>query len=400
MKIGISIWMFCPRTGGLQKHAEDLVLELQNLGHEVVVITRASSFVPQFREYIYRNEVEERLYRSGIEIRHLRYPNSLRILQWIICKLAPRSQNPYISKILIFLYLLLAKASAIQSLRDCDLVHHIGQSTALVGFAIHAAARYLKIPFIVQPTVHPNQCGDAFVDLKLFSLADYLLVYTNFEKKFFENNFFNQPIAVVGSGISDKSDGIGQRFRSTYDIQNPFILYIGRKETDKGYDLVFESWKIARQTIPSLALVCIGPSGSLKLQPQPEFYDIDYCDEQTKHDAIAACDCLCVPSKGESFGLIFIEAARYAKPIIARRLPVLREILHEEGALLLGLEHQFNQVDVDAIEIANAICNVLKDKDLAFKLGQHAYQASSEFVWTKMILRFESVYRQAIAAYS
>lgn len=399
MKIGISIWMFCPRTGGLQKHTEDLILELQKLGHDVVVITRSSSFVPQFREYIYRNEAEERLYHLGIEIRHLIYPKSLRIIQWIVSKLAPRSQNPYISKPLIFLYLLLAKASAIRSLSDCDLVHHIGQSTALVGFATHAAAKALKIPFIVQPTVHPNQCGDAFVDLKLFNLADYLLVHTDFEKKFFEKNFFNQPIAVVGNGISDISDGRGQRFRSNYGINNPFVLYVGRKDADKGYDLVFESWKIARQTIPSLLLVCIGPSGSLKLQSDAGFYDIDYCDEQTKHDAIAACECLCVPSKGESFGLIFVEAARYAKPIIARRLPVLLEILHDDGAFFVGVEHEFNRVDVNATEVANGICSVLKDNDLALKLGQNAYHASSEFLWSKVVLKFEAAYRQAIANY-
>lgn len=399
MKIAISIWMFCKKTGGLQKHTEDLIFELKKLGYEVVVITRSSSFVPEFREYIYRNERKENINSSGIEIRHLIYPSFLPIVNWLVCKLTPRCQNVFISKILIFLYLLLAKSSAIRILRDCDLVHHIGQSNALVGFAAHAAARYLKIPFVVQPTVHPNQCGDGFLDLMLFKLADSLLVHTEFEKAFFANNFFNQSLAVVGNGIVDKTDGIGQRFCSSFGIKSPFVLYIGRKDSDKGYDLVYESWKIARQTIPSLSLVCIGPAGALKLQPQAGFYDIDYCDEQTKHDAIAACNCLCVPSKGESFGLIFVEAARYAKPIIARRLPVLREILGNKGAFFVGVESDFNQVDVNAIEIANAICNLLKDNDLALKLGQNAYLVSSEFVWSKVVLKFEAVYRQAIAVY-
>ncbi|WP_342116628.1 glycosyltransferase [Pseudoduganella sp. OTU4001] len=56
-------------------------------------------------------------------------------------------------------------------------------------------------------------------------------------------------------------------------------------------------------------------------------------------DAIyQASACLLVPSEGEGFGLPLIEAARHGKPIIARDIPVFREVAQEHA-------HYFNGSD-------------------------------------------------------
>jgi len=397
LKIGLTIWMFKADTGGLCKHAFDLVRELQNLGHEVVVVTRASTFEPKSCEYMLRNEQAPVGHLSGIQIKHLIYGRAFYPCQWLITKLHHRRG---FGGFVVWLYWLQARSSAIRNLRGCDVIHHVGQSCGLVGYAAARAAKVLGVPFLIQPTIHPNQAGDTSLDLRLFKLANRLLAHTKFEENYFRRNGYVQPVSVVGNGISDRCDGIGQRFRSRRGIQGPLVLFLGRRETNKGYDLALQAWMIAKRQIPTLNFVCIGPPGaSSRPPPQLGLYDLGFCDEATKHDALAACDCVCVPSLGESFGLVFMEAGRYGKPVIARRLPVLVELLGDKAALLLGRETAFNRVEVTADEIAAAIIRVLTDKEIAEKLGMNLELVSGKFLWPRVVHKFIKAYFDSLGGW-
>jgi glycosyltransferase involved in cell wall biosynthesis len=48
--------------------------------------------------------------------------------------------------------------------------------------------------------------------------------------------------------------------------------------------------------------------------------------------------CLLVPSEGEGFGLPLIEAARYGLPVLARDLPVFREVAGAHAAYFSGMQ--------------------------------------------------------------
>ncbi|MFT7260191.1 MAG: glycosyltransferase involved in cell wall biosynthesis, partial [Glaciecola sp.] len=52
----------------------------------------------------------------------------------------------------------------------------------------------------------------------------------------------------------------------------------------------------------------------------------------------AACTCLIASSEGEGFGLPLIEAAQHKLPIIARNIPVSREVAGEHAFYFTGLE--------------------------------------------------------------
>src|SRR4029077_14591024 len=88
---------------------------------------------------------------------------------------------------------------------------------------------------------------------------------------------------------------------------------------------------------PDISLVCMGPTESTAEQQKIEgLIDLDFTSEELKHDALAACTCLCVPSDGESFGLVYMEAGRYGKPAVGRKVAVLEELLHDGVAALFG----------------------------------------------------------------
>jgi glycosyltransferase involved in cell wall biosynthesis len=385
--------MFKPGTGGLQAHAESLCRELMERGHEVVVVTRAYSRVPEYLDYLYFNEPLGDVVINGVTVRPLRFSSAWRPVQWLLSKLIHR---PSLAGIGLWIYRLQARKAAQDAFKGFDLIHHIGQATALLGFASADAAFALGVPFFVQPTCHPYQAGDAPIDHRLFHLADCLLVHTEYERDYFISKRYGMPIYVVGNGIMDRSDGDGERFRKNYGVTGPFILFIGRKSRDKGYPLLLESFSEVHVRLPEVSLICMGPrEHDPNVGEQVDgIVDLDYVPEADKHDALAACMMMCVPSEGESFGLVYMEAGRYGKPVVARALPVLQELLEEgQGGLLLGIaDPQHRQVELGASELAEGLIGLIQDEGRRRRLGEKCRNISASHVWDEVVKRFEIAY--------
>lgn len=399
MKIGISIRLFTPSSGGLQHHAAALAQHLRAQKHEVTIITRSFTHTPSFHDYFFHSEARTLPTADRDYVQILRHGRILNPAMWLVLKCTGRSRLRSFG-IRIYNAVYTRKIHAL--LGGVDLIHHVGQGSEMIGFAAAAAARRMRVPFLVQPTVHPGQWGDTAVDIALYRQADRLLSHTIYEERWLRARNLRQPVDVVGNGIDDRADGDGARFRAQYGLQGPIVLFLGRKTGDKGYPLLREAFPLVRHNFPEASLVCAGPGGAA-LTPggsqRDGVVELDYVDEATKHDALAACSVLCVPSEAESFGLVYMEAGRYMKPLVARRLPVLEELLgNEQAALLVGTPGDYgNRVDVTVKELAEALGRVLEDTALAKRLGANAHRVSTRFIWARVVPRFIAAYHLALA---
>jgi len=397
LEIGISIRLYTPNSGGLQHHAAALVRHLRGLGHKVTIVTRAVTKAPSYQDFFYFSESGSSFEAVDADLKVLRHPRLLNPLMWFVLKCAGRPNlRPLGVKIYNAIY-----ARKIQGfLKDADIIHHIGQGSEMIGFAAAASARRLGVPFVVQPTIHPGQWGDSEIDFALYRTADKLLVHTDYEKGFFERNGMTNEIDVVGNGIDDRDDGDGEKFRSEFNVKGPMILFVGRKDADKGYPLVLQAFARLRQKLKDVSLVCMGP-GQTAMQGAEGVVEIGFAGEKTKHDALAACDLLCVPSEAESFGLIYMEAARYRKAILARRLPVLQELLGaENAAILAGSEDASdNRVEISADELAVELFRLLTNPDERKRIGENAFRVSRRFLWPAVVTRFEQAYENTVLTF-
>ena len=88
----------------------------------------------------------------------------------------------------------------------------------------------------------------------------------------------------------------------------------------------------ARRTIPHLM-------GRLRHHPElgKRLFWLSGISDQYLERLYAAADCLLAPSEGEGFGLPLIEAAQCGLPILARDLPVFREVAREHACYFSGL---------------------------------------------------------------
>ena len=397
LRIAISIWMFKPGTGGLQSHAEHLAKYLIAQGHCVTVLTRAYTRVPQGLGFLDYCEAEEMGGIGGVPVKAVNYPRGIRKFSWMIAKLR---SYPFLWRLGVWLFRWQARA-AINSFEGFDVIHYVGQADQLLGFVAADAASRFGVPFVVQPTCHPHVVGDSRMDISLYRKADRVLVHTTYEGEYLSQMLHGIPIDVVGNGIEDRLDGNGDLFRVTYSINGPMVLYIGRRDRDKGYGLVTEAFQELRKSRDDVVLVCMGPPGGLSKSEAAGILHFDFADEQTKHDALAACTCLCVPSEGESFGLVYMEAGRYYKPVVARKLPVLMELLENgKAGLLVGeSDARKNFALLTPKVLAASLQQLLSSPHLCSEIGRESYRVSEQFIWPRVVRKFEGAYKASLVKY-
>ncbi len=120
----------------------------------------------------------------------------------------------------------------------------------------------------------------------------------------------------------------------------PRLLVVGTVEPRKALDVVLAGVMRLRDRGTPARLTLVGQRGwadeSLTetleaLSSQDWFTWFDSADDQTLADQYASSDLMIAASRGEGYGLPVAEAMAVGLPVLARDLPVFRELLGEEG---------------------------------------------------------------------
>lgn len=145
----------------------------------------------------------------------------------------------------------------------------------------------------------------------------------------------------------------------------PTALIVGRLargEEYKGHHELIAAWPGVRKRIPSAQLWVAG-DGDLRPDLEAETYAHGVADsvrfwglvsEERKAELIAASRCLAMPSRGEGFGLVYLEAMRLGRPCLVSSCDAGREVVAPPEAGLAA-----NPSDPAAL--ADALCRLLTD---------------------------------------
>ena len=265
-------------------------------------------------------------------------------------------------------------------------------------------ARVKKIPFILVPLVHfgePNSDENfsLFFNEKgkyLLKKCDFILTITNDEKeKLISYGINPNKIKVSGIGIDNNADikGNGKKFREKYNIDAPYVLQISTQTHDKGSHHTIEAMKILWEKGINIKLVLIGQiltdfESYLFFQKSYVFENtiiLNYASEEDKNNAIEGCEVFVMPSKSDSFGLVYVESWLYRKPVIAAYCSGVTEVINEG---INGFLVPFGDNEM----IAGYIYKLLKDKELAKKMGEEGYKkAINNYLWDQRIKNFSKL---------
>jgi phosphatidylinositol alpha-1,6-mannosyltransferase len=136
----------------------------------------------------------------------------------------------------------------------------------------------------------------------------------------------NCPLGLMPFENVTSSHGDGNGFRSPLQPQGIFALSIGRmtkSEAYKGHEEMIRVWPAVERERPELRLVIMGDGDDRpRLQSLARHLAVNVeflgcVDDFTRDAYLSACRCFCLPSRGEGFGLVYLEAMRAGKPVLA-----------------------------------------------------------------------------------
>ncbi|MBN2006012.1 MAG: glycosyltransferase family 4 protein [Anaerolineae bacterium] len=185
------------------------------------------------------------------------------------------------------------------------------------------------------------------VDIVLHS--DALFAQTQAERDFYvERGLPASRVVVAGPGVHPEAvlGGDARRFRQRHRIPEatPLVLALSAMAYDKGTVHVVEAvqrlWRQGR----AVELVLIGAV----LTPFRQYLErlpaadrerirmLGPVSEEEKRDALAAADMLALPSRTDSFGIVYLEAWVYRKPVIGARTWGVSDVIAdgEDGFLV------------------------------------------------------------------
>jgi len=179
----------------------------------------------------------------------------------------------------------------------------------------------------------------------------------------------------------------------------PRLLCVGRLVKDKGFDTALTAFALVAKRFPDARMVIAGDgpasSGLMQLASRLGLTDtvefIGWVDPQKIPELINTVTAVIVPSRwDEPFGLVALQAAHMARPVVATRVGGLPEVvIHGETGLLVDRE------DVDAL--AEAIAFLLANPGIATRIGSSAkIRAEDLFNWDRFVNTYDSLYRQLI----
>jgi glycosyltransferase involved in cell wall biosynthesis len=212
---------------------------------------------------------------------------------------------------------------------------------------------------------------------KLFEKPRGFIFNTIEEQNFLKSRFpkLNLQGSIAGVAIEPPSTYSAEYFRQKYNLKEPFLLYIGRIDPSKGCQELFDYFiNLRNQKSNQIKLVLLGKS-TMPIPNCPDIIPLGFVDEQTKWDALAACDLLVMPSPYESLSMVLLEAWSVSKPVLVNgRCDVLvGQCRRAQGGVWYTNKDEF----VVAIEMLN--------EQIRTKLGsQGKYFVEKEYVWSKI----------------
>jgi glycosyltransferase involved in cell wall biosynthesis len=409
-RILYAIHRFWPYMGGAERHFFELARRTAAQGHTVTVFTTDAWDIEHLNHPGKKRIESLREETDGLQIRRFRVRHLPRQRQWF--RWLSRLPLHSCRQLFGYPYILVPACSwLLWTMRQrFDLVHAgVFPHTYLMASA-YAYCRRQQVPLVCQPLLNLGEPHSAMNNphflsaeqLWLLLRASAILTNTAFEKEvLMAKGISGEKLTVAGPGVTPAEvlGGDGTAFRQRYRITGPLVLQISTQTFDKGSVHTVEALKLLWERGLDITLVMIGQVMSdfaeyLMVQApsvRQRLMILDYVSEEEKKDALAACDLFVMPSRADSFGIVYLEAWLYKKPVIGCHAGGVPRVIDDGQS---GFLVPFG----DCYMLAEYISMLLSNPFLAARMGEKGYQeVVAKYSWEQSSAKVQEVYRQLLA---
>jgi phosphatidylinositol alpha-mannosyltransferase len=171
----------------------------------------------------------------------------------------------------------------------------------------------------------------------------------------------------------------------------PHVLFVGRLEPRKGAGVLMEAMAHLRDLSATLEIAGDGrlrarlETSAQRLGLEVRFHGA--ISDGDKARLFRSCDVYCAPNlRGESFGIVLIEAMAAGCPVVCSDLDEFRAVAG--GAAVFARAG-------DPTAVADALRSVLTDPDRVRAMGAEATTRAALFDWSQIVPSVEAIYARA-----
>ena len=264
--------------------------------------------------------------------------------------------------------------------------------------AVASEARRRSTPWVAVPILHLARPGFYTMrhQLSLLKEAQAVVALTATERDFLlAHGFAPDRVHVVSPGINlaEASTADGRRLRRKHGIDGPIVLTLAALCYDKGTSHLLAAAQQLWQEGRDVTVVLAGPLQSsarralarVPAREQARVLYLGEVSEAEKWDALDAADVLALPSRTDSFGIVYLEAWSRGKPVIGARAGAVPDVI-DDGAD--GLLVPFGDVGA----LARALQRLLDDAELRGRLGRRGREkVAQHYRWEQQYSRLRRI---------
>ncbi len=258
--------------------------------------------------------------------------------------------------------------------RRYDLIHLNCMIYSHVAYG-YWAARRLGVPVVVTPHLHAGHevTYDLGYQRSVLFGCDHVIADTPAERDLLLGMGLDPwRVSIGGTGLYPDDYPSKQQSVARHQLGLPddqfVILFLGRKTHYKGLDTALEAYATLQSQGLKVAFLAVGPETDYsqafwsRYEGLPGLHVLGSVSDEEKLAALAACDCLVLPSTGEAFGIVFLEAWLMGKPVIGARVLAVSAVINDGRDGLLAAPG-------DIADLAACIARLAADPDLAHGMG-------------------------------
>lgn len=246
------------------------------------------------------------------------------------------------------------------------------------------------------PCLHDESYARLAIYQDMFARARSLMFYTQAESELAARLYpagEGQIRTVVGGGVDIDQTADADRFRRTYGLDGPFVLYAGRRESGKNTPLLLDYWRRYWQREGrdrDVKLVLMGPGDiAIPSDAAGGIVDLGFVPAQDKADGYAAASVFCMPSLHESFSIVLMESWLAGTPVLVHgKCEVTREHCQRSNGGLY-----FTSYD----EFAATISYLLDNPLTADRLGRQGREyVLANYAWDIITPRYQALFDEVL----
>ncbi len=395
---------YYPSVGGTQhtiKKISEIFVEEYN--DSVIVLTSNSLYGPnrqKFEEIALREEV-----LNGVTVKRHPFLRSHIPLIKLWGKFLSKAFKKPLPDFLISLLSGPISRGMVKDIKSTD-ADVIGASSIHYRFADYPQWRKHTTkpkPFVMYGALHLHDTKLLPLYIERAKTADYYIANTLFEKNYLiQQGLDEKNIKVIGAGsdILEKADFsiTDDELRRNYDIAKGDIIitYIGRQEAFKGIPVLAEAYSSLGASFKNIHLFICGAVGAyteeLKkiIEINKGIRLLSNITDRQKTEILRVTDILVLPSKEESFGVVFLEAWSFSKPVVGAGIGAVASLIEEGKDGLL-----FKPDDVQ--DLADKLRLLVENEPLRKELGENGKaKYLANYTWDAIAKKFRDVYQLAI----